>query len=404
MPVGYPIGARYTTGMLQRLRLRNFRSFRDATVAFGSLNIVLGANASGKTNLMQAFRFLRDLTRHDLEYAAAQQGGVEYLCHLGSADSTFTLEATHKLRSGGRKTSWRVAQVEHALTVRVVRTRYAVEILQESLVATLGRDAAATVHLTRRGDTATVRIEPHSVADALGMPAEGRFELPKAVSLLQYAPFPLHIPRLYTDLLAIYDFTPKAAKGSASLAAYSELNEDASNLAQVLARIMLHEAQRARLQNLLRYLLPHLESLEVAPILGKEVQLQAKESYFVQPIPAMLLSEGTVEVIALVVALFFSKPHAETLLFEEPDRSLHPQVLARLMSLLREVAARKQLIFTTHSPEILRHARVEELLLVERDAQGGSIIKRPAELEMVRHFLENQLGLEHLFVENLLSR
>jgi len=42
MPVGYPIGARYTTGMLQRLRLRNFRSFRDATVAFGSLNIVLG--------------------------------------------------------------------------------------------------------------------------------------------------------------------------------------------------------------------------------------------------------------------------------------------------------------------------------------------------------------------------
>jgi predicted ATPase len=394
--------------MLQRLRLRNFRSFRDATVAFGSLNIVLGANASGKTNLMQAFRFLRDLTRHDLEYAAAQQGGVEYLCHLGSAGSTFTLEATHKLRGGGRKTAqaWRVARVEHALTVRVVRTRYAVEIAQESLMATLarGRGDAATVHLARRGERATVRIDPRSVADALGTPAEGQFDLPKTASLLSVAPFPLHIPRLYTDLLALHDFTPKTAKRSAPLTTHRELSEDASNLAQVLARILQHEAQRARLQNLLRYLLPHLESLEVAPILGKEVQLQAKEPYFAQPIPAALLSEGTVEVIALVVALFFSKPHAETLLFEEPDRSLHPQVLARLMHLLREVAARKQLIFTTHSPEILRHARVEDLLLVERDAQGGSVIKRPAELEMVRAFLESQLGLEHLFVENLLSR
>jgi hypothetical protein len=306
----------------------------------------------------------------------------------------------------GRKTPWRTAQVEHTLTVRVVRTRYAVEILQESLVATLGRGRgdAATVHLARRGERATVRIDPYPVADALGTPAAGQFELPKTASLLSLAPFPLHIPRLYTDLLALYDFAPKTAKRSAPLTAHHELSEDASNLAQVLARILQHEAQCARLQNLLRYLLPHLESLEVAPILGKEVQLQAKEPYFVQPIPAALLSEGTVEVIALVVALFFSKPQAETLLFEEPDRSLHPQVLARLMSLLREVAARKQLIFTTHSPEILRHARVEELLLVERDAQGGSVIKRPAELEMVRHFLENQLGLEHLFVENLLSR
>jgi Predicted ATPases len=67
-------GVRYTwTSMVQRLRLRNFRSFKDATIELRPLNIVVGANASGKTNLVHAFRFLRDLARFGLENAVAMQ-------------------------------------------------------------------------------------------------------------------------------------------------------------------------------------------------------------------------------------------------------------------------------------------------------------------------------------------
>lgn len=61
--------------MIERLRLRNFRSFKDVDIELRPLNIVVGANASGKTNLVQAFRFLRDLAQHGLENAVSLQGG-----------------------------------------------------------------------------------------------------------------------------------------------------------------------------------------------------------------------------------------------------------------------------------------------------------------------------------------
>ena len=80
--------------MVQQLRLRNFRSFKDATIELRPLNILVGANASGKTNLVQAFRFLRDLARSGLEDAVALQGGAEYLIPLNSREREVTIELT----------------------------------------------------------------------------------------------------------------------------------------------------------------------------------------------------------------------------------------------------------------------------------------------------------------------
>jgi predicted ATPase len=78
--------------MVQQLRLRNFRSFKDATIELRPLNILVGANASGKTNLVHAFRFLRDLARSGLENAVALQGGAEYLTNLQSRERELTIE------------------------------------------------------------------------------------------------------------------------------------------------------------------------------------------------------------------------------------------------------------------------------------------------------------------------
>ena len=70
-------------------------------------------------------------------------------------------------------------------------------------------------------------------------------------------------------------------------------------------------------------------------------------------------------------------------------------------SMFNEVSEEKQLIMTTHSAEIVRHAKVEELLLLNRDNKGFSIISHPSENEEVKIFLENELGLDELFVQNI---
>jgi predicted ATPase len=91
------------------------------------------------------------------------------------------------------------------------------------------------------------------------------------------------------------------------------------------------------------------------------------------------------------------------LIFEEPDRNLHPGVMSALMALFHEASENTQLLITTHNPALVRQAEVSDLLLIERDSEGNSVLKRPADSQSVRIFLEEQLGLDYLLTQNLLG-
>ena len=72
---------------ITKIRISNFKSFDDETVDLNDFNLLVGANASGKSNFVQAFRFLGDIATHGLEDAISLQGGVEYLRNLTIADA-----------------------------------------------------------------------------------------------------------------------------------------------------------------------------------------------------------------------------------------------------------------------------------------------------------------------------
>jgi predicted ATPase len=70
--------------------------------------------------------------------------------------------------------------------------------------------------------------------------------------------------------------------------------------------------------------------------------------------------------------------------------------------MMKDASRRKQIIVTTHNPEVVRHAEAGDVLLVSRNREGFSTITKPSELEDVKVFLKNEMGLEELFVQNLL--
>ena len=82
---------------------------------------------------------------------------------------------------------------------------------------------------------------------------------------------------------------------------------------------------------------------------------------------------------------------------------MHPKLMARVVEMMKEVSRHKQIIITTHHPEMVRYAGVENLLLVSRDKDGFSQISRPADKEMVKRFLENDIGIDELYVDDLLE-
>ena len=126
-----------------------------------------------------------------------------------------------------------------------------------------------------------------------------------------------------------------------------------------------------------------------------------RESFSEDYLPASFLSDGTIHLTALILALYFDK--APIVIIEEPERNSHPRLISKVAAMLADASKQKPVIVTTHNPELVKHARIEDLLLVHRDADGFSRISRPAENEQLRTFLENDLGVEDLYVQDLLG-
>jgi len=77
-------------------------------------------------------------------------------------------------------------------------------------------------------------------------------------------------------------------------------------------------------------------------------------------------------------------------------------LISRITAMMKDASRQKQIIVTTHNPEVVRHADIDDILLVSRSEDGFSTISRPADSEEVKMFLQNEMGLEELFVGNLL--
>jgi predicted ATPase len=91
------------------------------------------------------------------------------------------------------------------------------------------------------------------------------------------------------------------------------------------------------------------------------------------------------------------------IIIEEPVIYIHPFLVGRIISMMQESSGSKQVMVTTHSTEVVKHASPMDLLLVSRDPDGFSVVSRPADKEEVRTFLENEIGIEELFIQNLLG-
>jgi predicted ATPase len=148
--------------------------------------------------------------------------------------------------------------------------------------------------------------------------------------------------------------------------------------------------------------LPFIERIDVERFADKSLLIKLQEIFFkYHYVPASFISDGTINVIALILALFFDK-HSITII-EEPERNIHPQLISRVIEAMQEASRSKQIFATTHNPEIVRHAGDENLLLISRNKEGFSTISKPSTKEEIKTFMANNIGIHDLFVQGLLK-
>ena len=434
---------------VSKLTLQNFKSFRNATIPFGQFNVIVGANASGKSNLVQAFQFLKDVSNHGLENAVSLQGGSDFLRNMASAEDSRVAIAIEFEPLDAESAAIRVFPGPQTVGVQTLHLRYylrlksrpadngfdidAEELNQRIRISSIVSSSDAptqTLELIAEGEATLSRSRNESdsfnvsdkaitsgidhsypagtdeiltnIIDQIYPEYVRKIGLPEDVCLIQTGLLNLLQGSSPIEDISIYDLDPQLPKRGSHITGRADLESDGSNLAIVLNDILSDAERNRRFHNLIKELLPFVDEMLVDRFADNSLLVKLRESFASnRDIPAPFLSDGTISITAIIVALAFEGN--PTTVLEEPDRNIHPHLISRLASLMKDASQHSQTVITTHNPEFVRHAGIENLILVSRDGEGFSQITHPADSDTLKMFLSEEIGIHDLYVDDFLT-
>ncbi|HOT95295.1 MAG TPA: AAA family ATPase [Methanoregulaceae archaeon] len=402
--------------MITSLSLENFRSFQRVEFHLRPFVVLVGRNAAGKTNLLQGFIFLRDIARSGLANAISLQGGLPFVQNAELAcgrelkvavELTLPTGESPRMLADGRTVFFSPGPCRYSFSIgcgdqpEILSDRF---FMQFTVGSTGDEGLPGWMEIVHEGGAIRYRCEsPEGIQEEAILPPPLREEGSTSGTLLLESPtlYPMGLVRRGLAKISCYEFGPRLPGRLDFRTGAAELAEDGSNAAIALGRVLAHPDSRRQFLRLVHDLLPFVEDVRVGDGPGGTPAIRVSEIYAPgRYFPAEVLSSGTVELFALLTALFFSP--RELAIFEEPAARLHPALVERLVQLMREASVRQPIIVSTQHPALLRHAPPESVYLVSRDERGFSTLSRPVDRPEVQTFLEEEVGLDDLFLTDLL--
>jgi len=413
--------------IIKNISVNNFKTFEKLDISFDNLNIIVGANASGKSNFVNIFKFLNDMAEYGISDAISLQGGVRYLrnSNIGHLEPvsifinvSLPLRQDKIVKSRTSTTDYELVGYDYLIEIRTLKTIDKFRVLKQEV----------NLYYKLRNELDTTSDGNSPLLNKLTIKKNSNFKLkintsvgfPDSIKSFLDLKYLNHIFRdndeilmkqmfmfglsygLYDFNIKFFDFNTNLMKSPSSIISKNSFEENGSNLVTVIQNIIKTKTTKKRFLNIIRTVLPHIEDVSIENGGNKSLILKIKESYSNNTFPSNLLSDGTINLFAIVVALYFEK-YTETLFIEEPERNIHPKLLDNVSNLINDIALTKQIFVTTHSPYILKSVNLKNILLVSRDKLGYTHISRPEDNERVRKFIENELGIEELFVDGFLN-
>ncbi len=360
--------------MMKDLHISNFKSFRNARIErMGRFNVVIGANASGKSNFIQVFRFLRDIANHGLNNAISLQGGSDYVRNTRlplSEVMRFRIVYDAGLQLKRKNIGIRIHDVTYEFAIRFQERGKGFAVVEDTLTKSLEFFAPPGGSRGKKTGSGTALGRGQSVLTNKKGKIGYRLDLPQGVSLdpddivpaflkderlrpdsiLLETPFFEFVHRFekFFERMAIYDFDPRLPKKSVSVTGKRDLEEDGSNLALVLKEITADREKKRKFTNLIRNSLPFVEDLNVeklgdSSLLFKMREVYSRDLYF----PADVVSDGTIMITALIIALYFEDK--SLLIIEEPEKRLYPFLIPKVVTMMKEAAKSKQILVSPHN-------------------------------------------------------
>lgn len=386
--------------MIKEIFLENWKSFSPSKLYIDPLTVLIGTNASGKSNLLDAFWFLSRLAMgHSVESIFKEiRGGKEWIIRKGENQATLTIVLAKDIRS-----------VEYHFTIKVKRSGDRVGIAEESMKQVDHNKVVAVYH---NGSTRPERrpVETnifHSYSDNLAQPyatvytrrssrgPEKSYEMSRTTSVLSQMGSIETLPSIkdcvslvVKELSNIFVLNPIPN----NMRDYSTLSDmletDASNIAGVLSA--MEKEKREQVEKTLSEYLRPLPEKDIKRVwterVGKfntDAMLYCNEQWKgneITTIDSRSMSDGTLRFLAIATAML-TRPRGSLLIVEEVDNGLHPSRTSELVMMLRKLGEEQgiDILCTTHNPVMLDKLGIELLpivFFVKRDPKtGGSVVE-----------------------------
>ena len=358
---------------LDRIHIKGFKSIQDVDLELGLLNVLIGANGAGKTNLILAFRLLNQIVESNLQLSVATWGGADSLLYFGQK---VTDEIVLRLEFG--------------------RNGYEARLAASVADTLIFADENCWYHYHAEGSS-----RPYAIPLGSGHKETQLYE--------EVRRYPGRIAaHVLRDLKSwrVYHFHDTSdgakVKQTGDINDNAVLRPDASNLAAFL--YLLRETEREhydRIVKTVRLAAPFFDDfiLRPSPFNPNRIQLEWREKGSDAYFNASALSDGTLRFICLTT-LLLQPTLPSTILIDEPELGLHPYAITLLGSLLRSAATKTQIVASTQSVSLVNQFGPEDIIVVDREA-GASTFRRLAAQE-IAGWLE-EYGLGDLWEKNILG-
>ncbi|MBB1245571.1 AAA family ATPase [Streptomyces durbertensis] len=353
---------------LTRVRLRHYRSIAAADVELGRLLLLVGPNGSGKSNFLDALRLLSESLQNSLDRALRARGGVTEVRRRSASHPThFAIDLEYRSPDYEGEYGFEVVAVEDG-GFRISKERCRVRHTTSPTGGTQPTDS----HFCIENGQLTEKSEP-----VMPPVDEQRLYLVSAAGLDVFRP-------VFDGLsgISVFSLNPDVIRQPQIPDSGEFLHRDGGNIASVLHRLERTErgrADKARIESYLRHIVPGMRGVSRSE-LGNwetlEFSQDVRGAHTPWPFQAQSVSDGTLRALGVLVSLFAGTGSTlSTIGIEEPESALHPAAAGVLLDALRDASERRQVIVTSHSPDLLdRHDFTLDELRAVRAVEGETQI------------------------------
>lgn len=337
--------------MITSVRVKNFRSLAAVDVELGPLTVLVGPNASGKSNFVDVLRFVKDSLRLGLDTAIMDRGGLQGIRRWSAYRPYKTIEIAIDGRQ--EEATWKY----------------------ELVIGTTTPDTYGIVRECGSWSKPRGRVDRFETQNGKWVtPSAKKMPPPPPETLaLRFMTGHLGFRGIYRSLMnsAFYTIFPNVLREPHKHSLDYPLEEHGYNIASVLRKMIKSTSgYMPDLKAALAKVVSGVSDVKVRLVGGYLVvelkhEFPGKKAHFFE---ATQESDGTLRVLGLLVALF-QKPTLSLLAVEEPELTIHPGAMGVLCDMFLEAATRGQILLTTHSPDLVSRFRPDQLRVVDRE--GG---------------------------------